>query len=161
MERVNLREQVAWSHEAKHEDTQMLAEDMLRMGIVQAQKMEPLEPLSEAISRTVLVVGGGVTGISAALEAAAAGFDVVLVEKEAAAGRICGPGLKKDVPRAAALTRKRWPAESPVAFKAVTANPRIKVHCSTRIVKTDGQPGMFDVTLQNGGRRLRNAWAPS
>ena len=33
-ERVNLREQVAWCHKAKDEDTQMLAEDLLRMGIV-------------------------------------------------------------------------------------------------------------------------------
>ena len=73
-ERVNLREQVTWCHKPKDEDTQMLAEDCLRMGITKAQKTEPLEPLSEAISRKLLVVGGGITGITAALEAAEAGY---------------------------------------------------------------------------------------
>ena len=72
LERVNLREQVAWCHEAKHEDTQAMAEDYMRMGLVKAGKMEPLERLPEdTISRTVLVVGGGVTGVSAALDSAA------------------------------------------------------------------------------------------
>ena len=74
VERVNLREHVAWCHKPKDEDTQMLAEDYLRMGIARALKTEPLQPLADEISRTVLVVGGGITGITAALEAAAAGL---------------------------------------------------------------------------------------
>ncbi len=81
VERVNLREQVAWCQKPGDEDTQMLAEDYLRMGIVKAQKSEPLEPLAETISKTILVIGGGVTGINAALGAAKAGYEVVLVEK--------------------------------------------------------------------------------
>jgi len=147
--RVNLREQVAWCHEPKHEDTQMLAEDLLRMGIVQAQKMEPLEPLSEAISKTVLVVGGGVTGITAALEAAASGFEVVLVEKEAQLGGFAAK-IKRDVPRHSPYTEAQGDGIA-LRIHEVGVNPRIKVFCSTRIVKTEGQPGMFDVTLQNGG----------
>ncbi len=82
VERVNLREHVAWCHKPQDEDTQMLAEDYLRMGIARALKTEPLEPLHDEISRTILVVGGGMAGITAALEAAAAGYEVVLVEKE-------------------------------------------------------------------------------
>ena len=62
MDRVNLREHVAWSHETNNEDTKMLAEDYLRMGIVKSQKMEPLEPFSDGISKTILVVGGGGRG---------------------------------------------------------------------------------------------------
>ncbi len=58
VERVNLREHVAWSHEAKHEDTQALAEDYIRMGLVKAGKMEALEALPEdTISRSR--AGGG------------------------------------------------------------------------------------------------------
>jgi quinone-modifying oxidoreductase subunit QmoB len=148
LSRVNLREQTAWCHDAKHEDTQMLAEDFLRMGIVQAQKMEPLEPLSEAISRAIMVVGGGVAGISAALEAAAAGFEVVMVEKQPKLGGFAAK-VKKDIPRCPPYTQAE--AEGLAArIEAVTSHPRIKVHCSTSIVKTDGQPGMFEVTLQSG-----------
>ena len=150
LDRVNLREQVAWCHKPKDEDTQMLAEDSLRVGIVRAQKMEPLEPASDAISRSVLVVGGGVTGLSAALEAATAGLDVVLVEKQAQLGGFAST-MKKDIPRGAPYTEARMDGVAE-RIQAVTSHPRIKVHCSTKIVKTDGQPGMFDVTLQNGGQ---------
>ena len=41
VERVNLREQTVWSHPAGHEETQSLAEDYLRMGLVRAQKAAP------------------------------------------------------------------------------------------------------------------------
>ncbi len=148
LERVNLREQVAWSHQPKDEDTQMLAEDCLRMGIVKAQKMEPLAPLSDLISRTILVVGGGVTGINAALEGAAAGYDVLLVEKEPQLGGFLG-GLKQLFPTQPPYTA----AESnglAGKIEAVGTNPRVKVFCSTHVARTEGQPGMFDVTLQNG-----------
>ncbi|MGC0777744.1 MAG: FAD-dependent oxidoreductase, partial [Candidatus Acidiferrum sp.] len=150
MDRVNLREQVAWCHKAKDEDTQMLAEDNLRMGIVRAGKMEPLEPVSDAISRAILVVGGGVAGLSAALEAAATGFDVILVEKLQQLGGFAGT-VKKDIPRGAPYTEAHADGVAG-RIQAVTSHPRIKVYCSTRITKTDGQPGMFDVTLQNGGQ---------
>ena len=43
VERVNLREHVAWCHKPQDEDTQMLAEDYLRMGVARALKTEPLE----------------------------------------------------------------------------------------------------------------------
>ena len=84
--RVNLREQVVWSHEPNDEDTDMMAQDYLRMGIVRGQKAKLPEPLQEEVDRTLLVVGGGITGLTAALDAAAAGDDVVLVEKEAQLG---------------------------------------------------------------------------
>ncbi len=107
MDRVNLREQVAWCHEPGHEDTQMLAEDLLRMSIVRVQKMEPLEALAEEISRAILVVGGGVTGITAALEAAEAGFEVILVEKQPQLGGMAR-SMKRDIP-SPPLTPKRSP----------------------------------------------------
>ena len=74
--RVNLREQVVWSHEPNDEDTDMMAQDYLRMGIVRGQQANLSEPLQEEVDRTVLVVGGGVTGLTAALDAAAVGNDV-------------------------------------------------------------------------------------
>jgi quinone-modifying oxidoreductase subunit QmoB len=85
-ERVNLREHVVWSHEPNDEDTQMMAADYLRMGVARAGKAAIPEPIDEEIDRTILVVGGGVTGMSAALDAARAGYQVVLVEKEAELG---------------------------------------------------------------------------
>ena len=84
VDRVNLREQVVWSQKPGDEDTQMMAEDYLRMGLAKVNAMELPEPFKpeEEFSRDILVVGGGLTGMTAALEAAKAGTSVVLVEKE-------------------------------------------------------------------------------
>ncbi len=148
-ERVNLREHVAWCQKPKDEDTQMMAEDYLRMGIVKAQKMEPLEPVSDEVSKAILVVGGGVTGLTAALEAAAAGYEVVLVEKQAQLGGFVGT-LKSRFPRQAPYTEME-PADLADQIQAATYHPKIKVYTSTSITQTSGQPGQFDVTLLKDG----------
>ncbi len=149
LERVNLREHVAWCHQPKDEDTQMLAEDYLRMGAVKAQKSEPLDRLAEPVSRKLLVVGGGISGLTAALEAAAAGYEVALVEKEAELGGFVAT-LKKRFPTAPPYTE---PSSNGLAEKIHTAlyHPKIQVFTSARIVKTEGQPGMFDVTVEQDG----------
>jgi quinone-modifying oxidoreductase subunit QmoB len=133
LERVNLREHVAWSHKPNDEDTQMLAEDYLRMGVARALKTEPLDALHEEVSRTLLVIGGGVTGVTAALEAANAGYSVVLVEREEKLG---GPGA-----------RVKRPGGFPAEIAAVLKHPRIRVFTGAKVAKIAGQPGAFEVTL--------------
>ncbi|MFZ0890073.1 MAG: FAD-dependent oxidoreductase, partial [Candidatus Binataceae bacterium] len=147
-ERVNLREHVVWSHKAGDEETQALAEDYLRIGLAKAGKMQPLEPLADEISKAILVLGGGVTGITAALEAAAAYYDVVLVEKSEHLGGHLAE-VKRLLPTRPPYT---GPATSdlPQQIQKVTSHPRVKVFTSTTIVRIEGQPGMFDVTLQTG-----------
>ncbi|MHC4828099.1 MAG: FAD-dependent oxidoreductase, partial [Planctomycetota bacterium] len=88
VEKVGLREHVVWTQPAGEEDTQMMAEDYLRMYIAKVEKMQPLEPFQpdETIDKTILVVGGGITGMTAAREAAKAGYDVQLVEKSEGLG---------------------------------------------------------------------------
>lgn len=145
LERVNLREHVIWCHPPNDEDTQMLAEDYLRMGIVKAQKSEPLEPQHDEISTKLLVVGGGVAGLTAALEAATAGYDVVLVEKAPALGGFVAT-LKKRFPTAPPYTTLQ---DDGVAEKIqqVSYHPKIQVLTSASILETSGQPGMFDVKI--------------
>lgn len=153
VDRVNLREHVVWSHAPKDEDSQMLAEDYLRMGMVKAQKMEPLDPLSEAISKTILVVGGGIAGITAAIEAANAGYQVVLVEKRPDLGGALA-GVKSHFPTRPPYTEVEDPGLEK-RIRQVTSHPQITVHTSTTIVRTEGQPGMFDVTLKNCGSPIK------
>ncbi|MFP5212067.1 MAG: NAD(P)-binding protein, partial [Acidobacteriota bacterium] len=82
VERVNLREQVVWSHPAGDEDTQMMAEDQLRMAVTRVKEMQPPVPfMGENLSKRILVVGGGLAGLTAASEAAKAGYEAVIVEK--------------------------------------------------------------------------------
>ena len=148
-ERVNLRELVVWSHPPNDEDTQMLAEDYLRMGIARAKKAQVPEPLQVEIDKTILVVGGGPSGMTAALEAARAGYDVVLVEKEAQLG-----GWLRKFSR---LFPKKPPYRELEAtdlesrINEIEQNPRIRVCRGATIEKIAGQPGQFDVSLATNG----------
>lgn len=149
-ERVNLREFVAWTMEPGSEDTQSVAEDYLKMGCVKVQKGDLPEPnILENLNNVIMVIGGGFTGLTAALEAADAGYQVVLVEKEAELGG-WGAKLYKETPRTYPYDK----LEEPGVFgkiKAAESHPNITIHKSTVIEKTDGQPGLFDVTLRSNG----------
>ncbi|AGK62067.1 putative adenylylsulfate reductase-associated electron transfer protein QmoB [Archaeoglobus sulfaticallidus PM70-1] len=151
VERVNLREHVAWSHKPNDPKTQMLAEDYIRMGIVKAQKMEFPEPYKEEITKTVLVIGGGVTGLTSAIEAANAGYDVVLVEKEAELGGWVKK-FAKITPNEPPFREPREP-DIDEKIKQVMENDRIKVYTSAYVEKISGQPGLFDVVINQNGNQ--------
>jgi len=148
LERVNLREHVIWCHPSNDEDTQMLAEDYLRMGIAKAQKVSPLEPYEAAIDKTILVVGGGITGMTAALEAAKAGYEVCLIEKNSSLGGWMTK-LHKQYPKHPPY-REMEDTGIEVKISEIEENPRIKVYTGTEIEKIQGAPGMFDVFLSVG-----------
>ncbi|MFZ3123035.1 MAG: hydrogenase iron-sulfur subunit [Thermodesulfovibrionales bacterium] len=159
VERVNLREGVVWTHTPNDEDTQMMAEDYIRMGILKMQKMEAPEPYKvEDLSKNVLVVGGGLAGITAANEAAKAGYDVFLVEKNESLGGWMAK-LYKQVPTKPPYTDLEEP-EINNLIKEIQQNPKVKIYTSALIEKLDGAPGIYDVTVkQNGGAETFRAGA--
>ncbi|MFC2097228.1 FAD-dependent oxidoreductase [Bacteroidota bacterium] len=150
VERVNLREQVVYCHKGNDEDTQMLAEDLLRMGIAKITTSEMPEPfISEEIFSDILVVGGGITGITAAIEGARAGYSVVLVEKEKKLG-----GRLANILKQLPLTSPWLEAQKPVVFekiKELQDFPDIKILNSSEIKEISGQPGQFSVKINAGG----------
>ena len=146
VERVNIREQVAWSHAARQDETQSLAEDYLRMGLVRAQKSTLPTPYTESNERTVLVVGGGAAGLNAAISAALSGFGVVLVEKAAALGGYAAR-LHKQFP-------KRPPYAAPEAtdigerIRQVQSLRNVRVLTGAVVDEVSGEPGRFTVTVR-------------
>ncbi|MEW6235049.1 MAG: FAD-dependent oxidoreductase [Candidatus Omnitrophota bacterium] len=149
VERVNLREGVVWCQKPNDEDTQMMATDYLRMGIVKAQKSQPLSPFAESaqIDKTILVVGGGVTGMTAAFEAAETGYSVILIEKEAELGGWMAKWPKVVPTRPPFLELE----DSNIShlIQKVKNHPKIVVRVSTEIDKILGGPGLFDVSLKS------------
>ncbi len=145
LERVNLREHVAWCQEAKDTEAQAMAEDYLRMSIVRAQKSKAPAPAHEEISRKVMVVGGGTAGLTAALETAAAGYEVLLVEKEQQLGGFLA-AVRRRFPTAAPYTEEQADTLKAKIEQALY-HPKITVRLGARIQRTAGQPGQFDVTL--------------
>lgn len=150
LERVNLREGVVWTHPPNDEDTQMMAEDYVRMGILKMQKMETPEPYKvENLSKNVLVVGGGLAGITAANEAAKTGYDVFLVEKNDSLGGWMAR-LYKQTPTKPPYTDLEEPLIKDL-IKEIQQNSKVKIYTSSIVEKIDGAPGLFDVTVKQNG----------
>ena len=148
VERVNVREGVAWSKPPNEEETQALADDYVRMGLARAQNTVPVPPKVEPTLRNLLVVGGGVSGLTAALEASAAGSQVVLVEKEESLGGWVSR-LHKLYPTRAPFGELQPTNTSELAEQAQN-DPRIQVMTSTEVEKISGKPGAFTVALRQG-----------
>jgi quinone-modifying oxidoreductase subunit QmoB len=150
VERIPLRERVAWVQEPGDEDTNMMAEDYVRMGLSRAKVTELPEPfLVENPSKTILVVGGGLAGMTAALEAAKAGYDVVLVEKEAQLGGWAGKVYK--LPPLVEPFTDLAENNIPALAKAIEDNPRIKVYTGATMESIAGGPGVFNAKIKHGG----------
>ncbi|KJS12566.1 MAG: heterodisulfide reductase subunit A [Peptococcaceae bacterium BRH_c8a] len=148
VERINLREQVIWCHTADDEDTQMLAEDYMRMGLVKQKNMYVPEPYQvESFSRNILVVGGGLTGLTAAVESAKAGYSTILVEKDAELGGYVGK-MYKQVPMKPPYTDLEENCIPNLVKAAEDAG--VKIYKSATVENTAGAPGMFDVTIKQG-----------
>ena len=149
VERVNLREQVAWSHPPGHEETQSLANDALRIGIVRAQKTRPPTPFTEANERTVLVIGGGVAGMTAALGAARTGVKAILVEKTPRLGGFAAR-LWKQVPKHPPYRDLEEPGVDAL-IRETEAHPDIQVLTGAEVQTIAGQPGKFEVSIRRDG----------
>jgi quinone-modifying oxidoreductase, subunit QmoB len=147
---VNLLEWVVLTHDANDEDTDMLAQDYIRMACARAQGASDITVFPECadLCKTMMVVGGGVAGLTAALEMADTGYDVVVIEKEAELGGFMAK-IHKSIPTRPPYRDLQDPG---IADKiaAVKANERISVHCGTTVKTIDGGPGLFDVTLESG-----------
>ncbi|MBW1852949.1 MAG: CoB--CoM heterodisulfide reductase iron-sulfur subunit A family protein, partial [Deltaproteobacteria bacterium] len=149
VERVNFREQIAWTQPPKEEDTQMMAEDYVRMAGAKIGRMELPEPFKaeEEYSKDILVVGGGVAGMTAAIETAKAGYQAVIVEKEDKLGGFLGK-MKKSV----TLPYKDiYDTGAEDMIKACEDDPKIKVYTSASVEKITGAPGIFSVDIKANG----------
>jgi len=86
LEIANIREQDSWVHIGMPEKSLEVAKDLLRMAVARAERLEGLRPREVQIGKRILILGGGIAGISAAIDLAKAGFHVHLVEKTPSIG---------------------------------------------------------------------------
>lgn len=152
IDRVNLREQVAWCQQPGETDTQLMAEDYLRMSLAKVKAMELPEPFQpeEELSKDILVVGGGVTGMTSALEVSRAGYSVVLVEKKDHLG-----GFQERVKAIATFPYQGLQDNGiQTLIQNVSQDERIKVYTGAQIEKTSGGPGLFQVSIRQNGAVL-------
>ena len=167
VDRVNLREQVVWSHprskfpaptaEQKDDEgfvdrVQMMAEDYLKMGMARVKKINMPEAYQlDTFSRKILVIGGGITGISAAIDAAKAGYEVTIVEKESALG---GKALswRKQLPGAYPYDGLIEPTVG-AKIKELEGYANITVKTEAEVARIAGAPGDFTITFKKPGEK--------
>ena len=86
LEFVNLREHCSFVHRANKAGAMEIAKDLLNAGVSRAKKLETIPELVVPIAETVLVIGGGVAGLQAALDLGNQGIKVCLVEEKPTIG---------------------------------------------------------------------------
>ncbi|MFQ6014694.1 MAG: FAD-dependent oxidoreductase, partial [Anaerolineae bacterium] len=140
-EMANIRDQCSWVHMHDHTAATRKAKDLVRMAVAKARLLEPLYRRTLEINHDVLVIGGGMAGMTAALELARQGFQVYLVEKEAELG-----GNMRHLHY---LLEGQDPQEllrSTVA--QVQAHEKIQVFTNAEVEEFEGSLGRFKTTLK-------------
>jgi len=147
LQMVNIREHVSWVHLDKKAATEK-AQDLVRAAIRRVSLHKPLQKRRVEINPSVLVVGGGIAGIHAALTLAEAGKQVYLVEREPTIGGHMAK-FDKTFPTldcaACILTPK---------MTAVGSHPNIKLWTYSEVVKVDGYVGNYKVRVKHKPRYI-------
>ena len=88
MEMANIREQCTWVHGHDRDGALRKAKDLTAAAVAKACFLAPLDMIKVPVTKRAMVIGGGVSGISAALDLADQGIETILVEKEPTIGGV-------------------------------------------------------------------------
>jgi len=137
---ANIREHCSWVHMNDKEKATQKAKDIVRMGIAKSNLLAPLTTSRVPVTQTALVIGGGIAGMTCALDIANNGYPVYLVEKEEKLG-----GLLRHV---TSLEDGRRSSDiiAPL-IRGVMSHPRIQVFTDTQLIDLKGYVGNFEGTL--------------
>jgi len=139
---ANIREQCSWVHQKEKEEATRKAEEIIRATLEKVRRNESLEAIAVAVNRKVLVVGGGIAGMTASLDLADGGYEVILLEREPALGGHMAQ-LSKTFP-------DLDPTFGSLLLKAseVEKHPKIQLHCNSELEDVKGYVGNFDLVIR-------------
>lgn len=140
-EMANIREHVSWIGKDKEANTNKAAE-LVRIAVEKLRRDNPLFSKSFESTKRVLVIGGGVAGIQAALDCADAGLDVLLVERESHIGGKMAK-LDKTFPTVDCSSCILGPKMVDVA-----QHPKITLMAASEVTNVSGYVGNFTVTVK-------------
>ncbi|MCX7769687.1 MAG: CoB--CoM heterodisulfide reductase iron-sulfur subunit A family protein [Proteobacteria bacterium] len=142
VEIANIREQCSWVHQKEKDKATKKSIDIIKTMIEKVKRDEALQPIEFDITKRALVIGGGIAGITAAVDIANAGYEVVLVEKRHSIG---GKMLELS---------ETFPtldcAQCTLTPKTVEAgrHPKIKLMVYSEVEEVKGYIGNFDVKIR-------------
>ena len=149
-EMANIRDQCSWVHMHEPEKATEKAKDLVRMAVAKARLLEPQEEPEINVTPSTLVIGGGISGMTAALCLANQGFKVHIIEKEPELG-----GILRHVHKLYPTMQEASESLNRIV-NAVKSNKGIDVLTSTVVNQVRGFIGNFEVTLQKGNAETVN-----
>jgi len=143
-EMANIRDQCSWVHMHEPELATRKARDLIRMAAAKSRLLEPLYPKFVQVNHDALVIGGGVAGMTAALELAEQGFETHLLEKT----NLLGGNLRR--------VKFLLNGESPHAkleslIEEVQNHPKIHIYTGSEILNFEGSVGNFRTDFKSDG----------
>mgnify|MGYP005839446051 FL=1 len=136
LEFVSIRDHCAWVHRDDPAGATRKAHELVRVGVARARTLEPIHKVRGDFRRSAVVLGGGLSGMTAALAIADGGYDVYLVEKgEQLGGNLRNLYFTAEGPDPQRLLRQ--------LVKDVECNPHIAVLYSSELVGFGGHVGDF------------------
>ncbi|MFX1535516.1 MAG: hydrogenase iron-sulfur subunit [Promethearchaeota archaeon] len=149
-EMVNIRDQCSWVHSFEWNNATEKAKVLVSMGVVKASLLEPATRKRLQVIPEALIIGGGISGLTAANDLAEMGFIVHLVEKKKQLGGLL-QGLTSLFPTdrsaEALLTEK---------IEIISKNPNIKVYLGTCVEGVEGYIGNFKISLSGDHHQIIN-----
>ncbi len=145
---VNIIEHDYWFHKEKSAATEK-AKYLVQMAVLKAARLEPEEETEIDVLPSTLVIGAGVSGMTASLSLAEQGFDVVLVEKEKEIGGMLRnlhtlfPGVREASELIHTLGER------------IKGSDRVQLLTSAKLKKVDGFLGNFDLEIEKDGVDLK------
>ncbi len=141
---ANIRDQDSWVHQQEPELATEKAKDLVRMAVAKAALLEPLQPVHLEISQNALVIGGGLAGMTAALNLADQGLFTYLVEQ------------KDELGGHARKVGHTWKGEDVGAYlydlsRRVQNHEQIEVLTGAEITQVKGFVGNFETTVHCRG----------
>ena len=147
LEFVSIREQVSWVHRADPAKATEKAKDLVKMGVAKANLLEEGEEIKLPVKDECLIIGGGIAGMTTALNIADQGLKAIIVEKEPRLGGLLNKlhYISHDQEKILAddITKEK--------IKLVEAHPKIKVYTSAEIENVEGYIGNYKVTVNDHG----------
>jgi len=144
-EMTNIRNQDSWVHKDDPLLATEKAKDLVRMAVAKVAMVEPLTEVEVDVDQKALVVGGGISGMSAAKSLSSQGYEVCLVERSDALG---GQALN---------LFRTWKDEDiqqnlSDLIASVTSDSNIHVRLGTELTNVEGFVGSFKTSLGAGGK---------
>jgi len=136
---ANIREQCSWAHTG---DVTAKAVKLVEMAVNRVRLLQPLQTKEVLVSREVLVVGGGFSAVSVAVQLSRIGFSVTLLEE----GKVLGAGMRE--------LEGFYGFDASQVVNGAEMDERIEILTSCRLLEVAGRVGDFTVKISKDGQEI-------